>query len=98
MRPCKHCGIALENQMKVCPACGAGESSEEKPSPPACSPNVDQPDDGSWVLWLEYLGFPLFAGILFGGAMCAASGPWGIAAGVGVFLACLMLRVGGDLL
>ncbi|MHC4879569.1 MAG: hypothetical protein ACYTGL_24205 [Planctomycetota bacterium] len=47
---------------------------------------------------MEYLSFPLLAGILFGGAMCAASGPWGIAAGAGIFLACLMLRVGGDLL
>jgi hypothetical protein len=98
MRPCQNCGTALENQIKVCPACGAGESSRELRSAPKGSPNIAEADDENRGLWMEYLSFPLLAGILFGGAMCAASGPWGIAAGAGIFLACLMLRVGGDLL
>lgn len=103
MRPCPVCGKALENQIRVCPECETDlslkarqstrtRSSEARPSA------ADRDHDADHELWREYLPLPLLTGLLFGGAACAAIGPWGLAVGVGVFILAFLFRLVLDLM
>ncbi len=97
MRPCQNCGTALENQISVCPVCQASGGFHRTKSVPDHSPTATGSDHENRALFFDFMFLPLFAGVLFGGILCAAAGPWGIAVGVGVFLVGLMFRIAVDL-
>ena len=98
MRPCKTCGVALENRVKVCPHCESAEIPPTIATANLRSSTMPETDDENRVLLMDILFLPVLAGILFGGAVFMAAGLWGFAAGAGVFMIFLLLRIGGEFL
>jgi hypothetical protein len=99
MKPCPGCGIALENNIVVCPDCGESQDREVMPAPqvPSADKVKEQRRDDRWLL-INYSIFPCMVGLVTGVGAVAMWGPAGVFIGLAAGVVAFLIALGADLI